>query len=206
MFPEAEEFCVAVVDASDKEHPENWSFQVYFSWKGPPRATELSNPQERLHFFRDQVSKFCEPWRTAALSLGDEEIIPIDTGVQFSPFRWDNRGGKVSLAGDAAHAMLPRKAPSSFRLSWTDTRHIIADRGQGLNNAMKDASDIVDALTAVYTGKRALVDAIDAYEAEMIPRGAKEVGLSAELAGKRKSARYEDDVVRMGLRQPEVKI
>lgn len=81
-----------------------------------------------------------------------------------------------------------------------------SDRGQGLNNAMKDASEIVDALTAVYKGKWSLEEAIDAYEAEMIPRGALEVTLTQDLAEKRLNARYEDDVVRMGLNQPAAKM
>ncbi|KIW96496.1 uncharacterized protein Z519_03565 [Cladophialophora bantiana CBS 173.52] len=90
--------------------------------------------------------------------------------MQFAPFPWDNTDGRVTLAGDAAHAMLPH-------------------RGQGLNNALKDASEIVDALS--------LKDAIDAYEAEMIPRGAAEVGLTRQQADKRIDAQYEDDSVRM---------
>jgi 2-polyprenyl-6-methoxyphenol hydroxylase-like FAD-dependent oxidoreductase len=44
------------------------------------------------------------------LALKDDEIVPVDRGAQFSPFRWDNRDGRITLAGDAAHAMLPRKA------------------------------------------------------------------------------------------------
>jgi hypothetical protein len=71
---------------------------------------------------------------------------------------------------------------------------------------MKDASEIVDALTAVYVGKKCLNDAINAYEAEMIPRGATEVGLSSDLAHKRVNAKFEDDIVRMGWDKPEVKL
>lgn len=56
------------------------------------------------------------------------------------------------------------------------------ERGQGLNNAIKDASDLVDAIKAVVAGEKSLGDAITAYEAEMKPRGAKEVALSLEQA------------------------
>ncbi|EXJ73137.1 uncharacterized protein A1O5_04286 [Cladophialophora psammophila CBS 110553] len=100
--------------------------------------------------------------------------------MQFAPFPGDNTDGRVTLAGDAAHVMLPH-------------------RGQGLNNAFKDASEIVAAFSAVYTGSGSLKDAIDAYEAEMIPRGAAEIGLIRQLADKRINAHYEDDIVRMGL-------
>jgi hypothetical protein len=56
------------------------------------------------------------------------------------------------------------------------------ERGQGLNNAIKDASDLVDAIKAVVVGQKSLDNAITAYEAEMKPRGAKEVALSLEQA------------------------
>jgi 2-polyprenyl-6-methoxyphenol hydroxylase-like FAD-dependent oxidoreductase len=56
------------------------------------------------------------------------------------------------------------------------------ERGQGLNNAIKDASDIVDAIKAVVAGRQSLQKAISEYEAEMKPRGAKEVALSLEQA------------------------
>jgi len=59
-----------------------------------------------------------------------------------------------------------------------------ADRGQGLNNAMKDASDIVDAIKVAFAGKKTLSETISAYEDEMRPRGAKEVALSLEQAVK----------------------
>ncbi len=103
-----------MVDASDKEHPENWTFQVYMSWKGPPYADELNTPQERLHFFREHLSRFCEPWRTAGLALKEDEIVHVDRGAQFSPYHWDSKAGRVTLAGDAAHAMLPRKSSPFF--------------------------------------------------------------------------------------------
>ena len=43
------------------------------------------------------------------MALKDDEVVPVDAGAQFSPYHWDNRGGRITLAGDAAHAMLPRK-------------------------------------------------------------------------------------------------
>lgn len=58
------------------------------------------------------------------------------------------------------------------------------ERGQGLNNAMKDASDLVDAFKRAFSGTCTLHDAITTYEQEMRPRGSKEVALSYEQAVK----------------------
>lgn len=102
----------------------------------------------------------------------DHAFIPIYSGQQWPPVRedstddgikWDNHGGMVTLAGDAAHSMLP-------------------DRGQGLNNAMADARHLVDAIVSAVDEKTTLSEAITAYEDEMRPRGAKEVKLSYQQA------------------------
>ncbi len=61
----------------------------------------LADSQERLRYYRERASKLCEPYRTAALALTDNELLPVDREQQWSPFPWDNRGGKVTLAGDA---------------------------------------------------------------------------------------------------------
>lgn len=56
------------------------------------------------------------------------------------------------------------------------------ERGQGLNNAMKDAASLVEAICSVTMGEKTLTEVITAYEDEMKPRGAKEVMLSLEQA------------------------
>lgn len=58
-----------------------------------------------------RCSKMCEPFRTAGVALPEDEILPIDPSQQWAPIEWDNRRGTVTLAGDAAHSMLPRKSP-----------------------------------------------------------------------------------------------
>jgi hypothetical protein len=52
---------------------------------------------------------------------------------------------------------------------------------------MKDASDLVDAITMAVAGKHNLAESITAYEDEMRPRGANEVALSYEQAKKTKN-------------------
>jgi 2-polyprenyl-6-methoxyphenol hydroxylase-like FAD-dependent oxidoreductase len=44
---------------------------------------------------------------------------------------------------------------------------VLPHRGQGLNNAICDAANIVDVLVAVQKGEQSLSDAIKEYEDEM---------------------------------------
>ncbi|KAF2170151.1 hypothetical protein M409DRAFT_19757 [Zasmidium cellare ATCC 36951] len=155
---------LAVLDTPDSKDSKEWKFQHYTSWWGPPYAKDLEDPAVRTKFFKERMARWCEPFRTAGVAVSDDAVIPIFPGRQWAPtMEWDNSGGKVTLAGDAAHSMLPH-------------------RGQGLNNAVKDASDLVDAIQAAATGSKSLSEAVTAYEAEMKPRGAKEVALSLEQA------------------------
>ncbi|KEF61158.1 uncharacterized protein A1O9_02723 [Exophiala aquamarina CBS 119918] len=158
-------FLLTVLDASNEEKPETWSFQIHHAWWGAPSVKDLVDPKVRLQFFKERSSRICEPFATAAAALPEDTVIPADPGQQWSPISWDNRDGTVTIAGDAAHSMLP-------------------NRGQGLNNAMQDAAEVVDAVKSAVSGAATLKDAISTYEDGMRPRGAKDVALSLETAKK----------------------
>lgn len=112
---------------------------------------------------KERAKEFVDPFRTAVLAVKDNTSIAKDSLSYWEPVPWDNRSGKVTLAGDAAHPMLPH-------------------RGQGLNNAFEDAANLVDAVSnTVYNGENQS-RAIDMYEEEMIPRGGDEVRRSHEQA------------------------
>jgi hypothetical protein len=57
----------------------------------------------------------------------------------------------------------------------------LADRGQGLNHAICDASHFVEAMKKVVAGGH-LKDAITAYSDEVVKRGAEEVLISKQNA------------------------
>ncbi|KAL8722376.1 MAG: hypothetical protein Q9181_007501, partial [Wetmoreana brouardii] len=179
---------LAALDIANPNDPTTWKFQNYIGWWGPPYAHDLQDPEKRMQYYRDFVSSFCDPFRTAGLKLRDGEILPVYPGQQWAPtMPWDNYGGKVTLAGDAAHSMVPQ-------------------RGQGLNNAIKDASDIVDAIKAAISREMSLKEAITAYEAEMKPRGAREVALSLEqaLKGRNKNTIKDGPLFKLGWQREKI--
>ena len=50
------------------------------------------------------------PGRSALLWMRDDQDVPNDAIKIWMPTPWDNHGGQVTLAGDAAHSI-------SFRMS-----------------------------------------------------------------------------------------
>jgi 2-polyprenyl-6-methoxyphenol hydroxylase-like FAD-dependent oxidoreductase len=78
--------------------------------------------------------------------------VNIRTSVPVSPWQSSN----VTLLGDAIHTMTP-------------------GRGVGANTAMRDASLLCRRLTEVRDGVRPLVEALHAYEAEMLEYSARAV-------------------------------
>ena len=63
----------------------------------------------------------------------------------------------------------------------SDTDFLI-DRGQGLNHAICDASNLVQAIEKVRDGEITLREAIAAYDKEAVRRGADEVQASRQSA------------------------
>lgn len=91
-------------------------------------------------------------------------MVPPDVfRVWTNPAKWDNHGGRVTIAGDAAHPMAPF-------------------RGQGLNNALEDAYRYVKALESYTKGNLSLVEAVNAYDAEVLEPGRKEIEASNKQA------------------------
>ena len=154
-------------NVQDPHDPTTWSFQSFVSeWTDQRKIPETS--AERLADLKRLATTFCEPYRTAALSLPDDTYVYLDTIKHWEkPVPWDNHDGRITLAGDAAHPMSPY-------------------RGQGLNNGLQDAANYVEALKTVLQNHSsssaraaALKEAIDAYDKEVLERGRTEIQISA---------------------------
>ena len=49
------------------------------------------------------------------MAVAEDEIMPVYPGHQWAPtMTWNNYDGKVTIAGDAAHSMLPRESLALF--------------------------------------------------------------------------------------------
>lgn len=73
---------------------------------------------ECLAVVKSKVKELADPFKSAVLR------IPDGTPASFSDLNyrvtssWDNRQGRVTLAGDAAHSLPPRELPMQLR--WTE--------------------------------------------------------------------------------------
>ncbi|OJJ08363.1 hypothetical protein ASPVEDRAFT_89588 [Aspergillus versicolor CBS 583.65] len=138
-----------------------YKVQLGISWhvKSPndevpsSNADRLANMKRRAEefvpFLYDTIQRIPEGTEVVEVTLADWGC-PV----------WDNREGRVTLAGDAAHAM---------------TMY----RGEACNHGILDAVHLVEAIEKVYAGKNSK-DAIDEYEAEMRERAQAAVLLSRQ--------------------------
>ncbi|KAI1449710.1 FAD/NAD(P)-binding domain-containing protein [Annulohypoxylon stygium] len=154
----------AILDAADAAHPENWEFAFYISWPSSveeqtAEAAAGMGVRERLQQGKEKSREFAEPLRRCYELVSDEceKVYYVPNGnwdPSLPEHAWDNKGGRVTLVGDAAHPM---------------TYH----RGQGLNQSLEDAHRLVALLTKPES--RSQAELIDAFEGEMRPRTGEEV-------------------------------
>lgn len=154
-----------VLDMDKKEDASTWTFQILSTW-AVKRVEDWDNEDKngsRLKRLKDHIraQKWAEPYASAIEWIPEETRIGRDQLKIWKTVAWDNRNARVTLVGDAAHAM---------------TFH----RGQGANNSLYDAYCLVEALKSVQAGEKTLQEAIDAYDAEVVQRGQTEVQISKE--------------------------
>ncbi|MCJ1311570.1 hypothetical protein MMC25_005243 [Agyrium rufum] len=155
-------FCIiSISDVPDPEKPEDWKFQVVTSWRGE-KDPNMTN-SERLAEVKKKASVLAEPFRSAVEWMPEDTPVTYDPIAFWEPLPWNNHGGRVTLAGDAAHPMTPH-------------------RGQGLNHAICDVSKFVETLRKVITGDEKLSEAISEYDTEIRKRGGDEVVASKQSA------------------------
>ncbi|KAI4864445.1 hypothetical protein F4820DRAFT_334105 [Hypoxylon rubiginosum] len=139
---------------------------VIISWivKDPLLDAIPETDKGRIAMMKQRASSYAEPLRSIVMDIPDD--LGLTTPLKLADFpcqEWDNRDGRVTLAGDSAHAM---------------TMY----RGEGANHGILDAALLVDQLKKVHRGEIDQKTAIDLYEAEMRPRTFAAVMKSREAA------------------------
>jgi 2-polyprenyl-6-methoxyphenol hydroxylase-like FAD-dependent oxidoreductase len=152
-------------DAPVLEDPTTWTFFFYISWCESFEEQEQTaqwTSSQRLAQAKGFAKRFADPWRSAYEWLPDDAPVWYMTFVDWDPGAeghcWDNHGGRVTLAGDAAHVMTYQ-------------------RGQGLNHSITDAANLLDAITKSKESdsETSRADAISQYEEEVRQRAGNEV-------------------------------
>ncbi|KAI1371570.1 FAD/NAD(P)-binding domain-containing protein [Hypoxylon crocopeplum] len=132
----------------------SYAAQVIISWvvKDPVSDAIPKTNKERIEMMKQRASTYVEPLRSIVMDIPDDldAVTPL-TLADFPCREWNNRNGRVTLAGDSAHAM---------------TMY----RGEGANHGILDAALLVDQLKKVHKGEIDQKVAIGSYEAEMRPR------------------------------------
>ncbi|KAK1753678.1 hypothetical protein QBC47DRAFT_462450 [Echria macrotheca] len=161
---------IGTMYVDDPEDKSTWTtFWVKIWRKGlasfpdPPSSTRSG--QEALAYLKKTTKNGLAPFQNQ-IDWAPEDgstvafIDEMKTWTPFLPF--DTHEGRVTLAGDAAHPML-------------------VYRGQGFQHAIVDASNYVDALLKIQAGGDR-EEIFNAYNAEMVERGAKAVEQSLKEA------------------------
>ncbi|RAL64635.1 hypothetical protein DID88_001668 [Monilinia fructigena] len=106
--------------------------------------------EERVAYVKRRVERYAEPLRSIVQDIPDDvATTPLRLG-DWPCKEWDNWGGRITLVGNAAHAMTCIEAKGQTTGSWTQ----LSDRP----------------VERVKAGEITQKEATDAYEAEMRPR------------------------------------
>lgn len=104
-------------DAPEVDKPEDWTFFFYISWNSTIEQQNIEGAtfgnKERLAQVKELSKGFCDPLKSAfEWTPEDQPAWYFDLTVwdpSLPEHQWDNKNGRVTLAGDAAHPMTFRK-------------------------------------------------------------------------------------------------
>ncbi|PCG97054.1 Monooxygenase, FAD-binding [Penicillium occitanis (nom. inval.)] len=149
---------LSLLDKPDAK-PDSWLFYILAAWK-PSDSTDGQGSASLLSDLRKRMYDWADPFKTVVEKLPDDIFIRQDQLRIWHTKAWDNRQGRVTLVGDAAHSM---------------TFH----RGQGGNLAIKDAYELFNKLVSIHNEESDQKTAIDTYDKGALLRG-EEVEISRQ--------------------------
>lgn len=90
--------------ADDPQDISAWSTFWVKIWKGEPINLR---GLEAINYIKANTKGLCEPFQSAIDLTPDDSQCHIDEMKYWITVPWNNHSGRVALAGDAAHPMLP---------------------------------------------------------------------------------------------------
>ncbi|PQE03985.1 fad binding domain-containing protein [Rutstroemia sp. NJR-2017a BVV2] len=192
---------LANLDIADKDRPETWVFQLFYSvYEDEPGQQAMllgMTDAERIAWMKSRAHMWVDPYKSATEWIPEGTArfadatsqIPADVCMLWrDPVPWDNHKGRITLAGDAAHAMTPH-------------------RGQGLNNAIQDAANYVAVIRKINDGADCAAE-ITAYDAEVLERGKREIGISyVSTVSTHDVIKFKDGpLYKMGIKRPDAEV
>lgn len=107
---------VGLHDGTNADDPESWVLNHYISWYCPVDQQSQATNLERLKELQEKAKLYADPFRSAFLWLKDDQPVWYSPLKQWDPsaHSWDNRGGRVTIGGDAAHPMTFRELKPSY--------------------------------------------------------------------------------------------
>ena len=145
---------LSVQDAEDPTRPETWRFQLVLGWLAD------GNKDDARKQMIERSANVAEPYRSAVHCITDDVDVQFQNISYWMAEPGDTHQGRITLAGDAAHPMPPY-------------------RGQGLNNAIQDSYNLLEAIRKVEAGGDR-TEIIQECSNEIAKRGAAETVLSRD--------------------------
>jgi 2-polyprenyl-6-methoxyphenol hydroxylase-like FAD-dependent oxidoreductase len=96
---------LAVQDVPDPNDPATWTFQLQTTWN----KKEGEDPSS-LALLKEKAQTFGEPFKSANLWVPDDTKLSSNNLSYWKPIPWDDKNGRVTLVGDAAHPMTFRES------------------------------------------------------------------------------------------------
>ncbi|KAL5344044.1 hypothetical protein BJX70DRAFT_405221 [Aspergillus crustosus] len=141
---------------------ERFRVQICMSWPVRSDNDEVAKTDKsRLANMKARSEGFAPFLYKALQDIPDGTPVTEIQLADWECLDWDNHGGKITLAGDAAHAM---------------TMY----RGEAANHGLLDAFKLVHVLEHAYNGSKTLTEGMNHYEMEMRKRTRRAVLLSRQ--------------------------